>query len=302
MTRVGGQAGMTLIEVLVAMVMTLLIFGAVGTSLNVFERDSGTDQLRHEAQDKARSAIDRLTGELRNVAAPSKGSPGALEEAAPYSIVFQTVSSSQIFGGENKANQMRVRYCLDASTPSSETVWREGQTWTTATPPSMPPTTQCPSPVNPQWSIKAQLVSNVTNRINEQNRALFYYDSSERSKIRSVEADVFINVAPTKAHPGETELKDGVLLRNSLLAPTASFTLTQFGNHQVLLNGSASGDPNGQALAYQWYLDGSAMAGWTTQEYETRAGEVSVGSHTFKLTVTDTAGLTASVQQTVTIK
>jgi type II secretory pathway pseudopilin PulG len=300
MTRWSDEGGFTLPELLVTTAITVLVFGLVMTSLDVFARSNRTDQLRNEAQDQARSAIDRLTAELRNVAAPSKGAAGALEEAGAYSVMFQTVSSGQVFGGENKSNQMRVRYCLDASTPSSETLWREAQTWTTASAPSAPATSQCPSAV-PAWSVKARLASNVTNKIST-SRPLFYYDASEASKVKSVQADVFINIDPTHAHPGETELRDAVQLRNSLAAPIASFTLTQAGSHQVLLNGSSSRDPNGQALSYQWYIDENAVAGATTQQYETRAGELTAGSHKFKLTVTNTAGLTNSAEQTVVVQ
>jgi type II secretory pathway pseudopilin PulG len=299
MTRLRDERGLTLVEMIVAVGLTLLVFGLVLTSLDVFQRNNTTDHLRQEAQDKARSAIDRLTGELRNVAAPSKGAAGALEEASAYSLVFQSVSSSQVFGGENKSNQMRVRYCLNASTPTNETLWREAQTWTTSTAPVAPSTAQCPSAA-PAWSIKSQLVSNVTNEMG-QSRPLFYYDSGELAKIKSVEADIFINVKPASAHPGETELKDGVLLRNSLGPPVARFTVTVVGNHQVLLNGSASSDPNGQPLIYQWYMDGAALSGGTSQQYE--SGEIKpTGSHTFKLKVTDTAGLSAeSAEQAATV-
>src|SRR5438105_1963439 len=128
MRRWSDQSGLTLVEMLVTAILTVLVFGLVLTGLEVFQRNNRIDQLRNEAQDNARSAIDRLSQELRNVAAPSKGLAGALEEVAPYSVMFQTVSSSQVFGGENKANQMRVRYCLDASTATNETLWREAQT------------------------------------------------------------------------------------------------------------------------------------------------------------------------------
>ena len=103
MIRWGDQSGLTLVEMLVTLVISMVVFGAVLAALQVFQTDSRYDQLRNEAQDKARSAIDRMTGELRNVAAPSAGavSAGALEEAGSYNLVFETVSSAQVFGGQN---------------------------------------------------------------------------------------------------------------------------------------------------------------------------------------------------------
>ena len=63
MRRYAGDAGITLVEMLVALAMTTLVFGAVLGALDVFQSDNRYNQLRNEAQDKARSAIDRLTGE-----------------------------------------------------------------------------------------------------------------------------------------------------------------------------------------------------------------------------------------------
>src|SRR5213080_2241540 len=229
MMRWEDQSGLTLVEMLVTLVISMVVFGAVLAALLVFQTDSRYDQLRNEAQDKARSAIDRVTGELRNVAAPSAGavSAGALEEAGSYNLVFQTVSSTQVFGGQNASNQLRVRYCLDASTPTNETLWRQTQTWTTSTAPAIPSTASCPSSA---WGSQTALVSNVTNEINGQNRPVLVYGpapATELSQIRSVRVDLFINLNPSKKHPGETELSDGIYQRNILSPPVARFTLVQ---------------------------------------------------------------------------
>jgi prepilin-type N-terminal cleavage/methylation domain-containing protein len=299
MIRWGDQSGLTLVEMLVTLIISLLLFGAVLGALEVFATDTRYDQQRNEAQDDARSAIDRLTEELRNVAAPSAGAPGALEQAGAYNLVFQTVSASQVFGGQNASNQLRVRYCLDASTPTKERLWRQTQTWTTASAPAtIPSTTSCPSAA---WGSQAALVSNVTNQINGQSRPVFVYGpapATELSQLRSVKVDLFINVNPSRKRPGESELSDGTYLRNVLSPPVARFTLFQQ-RAKVQLNASTSTDPNGQALSYQWFLDGVAISGATTQWYET--GELTKVSHTFMLTVTDTAGLSSSTEQTVTI-
>jgi type II secretory pathway pseudopilin PulG len=300
MTRWEDQSGMTLVEMLVTLVISMVVFGAVLAALQVFQTDSRYDQLRNEAQDKARSAIDRMTRELRNVAAPSVGavSAGALEEASSYNLVFQTVSSSQVFGGLNASNQMRVRYCLNASTPTKETLWRQTQTWTTSTAPAIPSTASCPSS---EWGTQTALVSNVTNKLNGQDRPVLLYGpttTTELAQIRSVKVDLFINLNPSKKHPGETELSDAIYQRNVLSPPVAHFTLVQ-SRAKAQLNASTSTDPNGQALSYQWFLDGSAISGATTQQYET--AELTKVSHTFMLKVTDSAGLSNSTEQTVTI-
>jgi type II secretory pathway pseudopilin PulG len=299
MMRGRDESGLTLVELLVALALSTVVFSAVLGSLAIFQTDSRYDQLRNETQDNARSAIDGMSQELRNVAAPSAGAAGALEgQPGSYNIVFETVSSGQVFGGQNASNQMRVRYCLDASTPTNETLWRQTQTWTTSTAPAIPSTASCPSS---EWGNQRALVSNLTNEINGQNRPLLVYGptaTTDPTQIRSVRVDLFINLNPTQKRPGESELSDGIYLRNALSPPVASFTLFQQ-RAKAQLNASTSSDPNGQALSYQWFLDGSAISGATTQQYET--AELSKVSHTFKLTVTDTAGLSSSTEQTVTI-
>src|SRR5438045_2667539 len=107
MMRWRDQSGLTLVEMLVTLVISMVVFGAVLAALQVFQTDSRYDQLRNESQDKARSAIDRVTGELRNVAAPSVGavSAGALEQAGPYNLVLQTVRPARGLGGQDASNE-----------------------------------------------------------------------------------------------------------------------------------------------------------------------------------------------------
>jgi prepilin-type N-terminal cleavage/methylation domain-containing protein len=300
MKRLRQQDGLTLTELLVAMLLMGIVFGAVLTVLEVGLRQVNNDQKRNENQDNARTAIDRLVHDLRNVASPTAGSAGALEQAGAYDLVFQTVSSGSAFGGSNASNQMRVRYCLDASTPSNETLWLETQTWTTSTAPTIPSTSSCPGPLS-GWPTQYRLVTNVSNEIEGQNRAVFTYGptgASGTSQITTVNLDLFLNPVPG-GEPGETELQSGINLRNSNAPPVASFTAAT-PNHDLQLNASSSEDPNGQALTYQWSIDGATIAGATTQQYDAGTG-YSVGStHTVGLTVSDGV-LSASTTQSVKI-
>lgn len=320
MRRMRGEGGFTLIELLVTMALALVVFSAVMGVLVVFQRQDGYDENRNEAQDNARNAIDRLALDLRNVAAPVAGSTGSLEQVGPYDIVFQTISGGTVFGGQNATNAMRVRYCLDDSTPSSEKLWELTQTWTSSSPPAIPSTASCPGTVSPgsptSWQTEHALVTNVTNENNSQNRPLFSCQSpgssadvcasetTGTSQVKAVQVDLFENLNPG-GQPGESELTDGIDLRNALSVPVASFTLSQVNNNYVVLDGTGSYDPNGQAITYQWYQGSScasanAIAGATAQQYH--SGSLSSGTYTFDLQVTNIGGLTScAAAQTVKV-
>jgi len=169
MSRVGGEQGFTLIELLVTMAITVVVFGATLAAFEVFQSNNRFDLLRNEAQDNARNAMDRFARELRNVAAPSTGSAGALERVGTYSITFETISATEPKAGSlNSTNAMRVRYCLDDSTPSNEVLWRQAQTWTSSgEAPAIPAEGTCPSAA---WESSVRLAQYVTNRNGGQTR------------------------------------------------------------------------------------------------------------------------------------
>ena len=72
--------GFTLIEVIVTMAVTMVVFGATLTALGAFSNGSRNDTLRAEMQERARNAIDRVARELSNVAAPSAEFASAPEQ------------------------------------------------------------------------------------------------------------------------------------------------------------------------------------------------------------------------------
>lgn len=81
-----------------------------------------------------------------------------------------------------------------------------------------------------------------------------------------------------------------------LAAPEASFALTS-SQRTVQVDGSASTDPDGTVVSWEWaFGDGATATGPTASHTYTTAG-----THTVSLTVTDDSGLTATVDRTVEI-
>ena len=322
---VRDERGFTLIELLVTMAIMTVVFGSTLSVLDVFQSNSRFDQLRNENQDTARTTLDRLSRQLRDIVArtTSEGTvPGALEVAEPYEIAFETIDTTKATSGENKVNAMRVRYCLDDSNPENEIVWEQVRRWTSEFSPALPTSTSCPDRTKEgtseaDWNVSTQVVQHVTNRNGgqgnpankaEENRWLFKYSAKETPEILSVNTDLFININPKQVRPGDSELTSGVSLRNANRIPVAEFTPTVEGNRQVRLNASASYDPDGLSLTYKWWVNGEEIP-TTSQQYATKtrctstkeAGFCVGSTQKFKLEVTNPGGLSAHTEKTVNI-
>jgi prepilin-type N-terminal cleavage/methylation domain-containing protein len=297
-TRLRNQHGFTLIEMLVTMAITTIVFGATLSVLDVFQRDNVIDQQRNEVQDNARNAIDQIARQLRNVAAPNAGSAGALLTTKRYSMIFDTIDSTSGYAwGENKSHTIMVRYCLNNSNNENEVLWMQVRRWNTAGGPETPTPTECPD-VGGFWESNRQLVQHVTNRIGGEVRPMFEYSAATAPQTASVEVKMYLNLNPKVTHPGETVLWTGVGLRNANRPPIAAFTPTRISSKFVRLDASASYDPDGLALTYKWSIDGTAISS-TAQVTEVE--EATVASHTYQLEVVDPGGLSETKTETVTL-
>jgi type II secretory pathway component PulJ len=306
------ERGVSMIEVLLASVLSMVVMGA---SLAAFDSLQGNHKLteqHNESQDVTRQQTDRLARELRNLASPSQltsdlsAQPQAVDLATDYDLVFRVVNDVRPAGSLNVANVKRVRYCLNATTPSNGVIWRQTQTWTTAATPALPSTAACPGT---GWDAGAdkQYLANVANRIDGQNRPAFTYNSTELQRISKVRTTLYVDPTPGRS-PVETRLSTGVFLRNQNRVPVADFTATVTADKRLILNGSGSEDPEGMPLKYQWYLDPPttlpACPGATSCLGEgvvfEKPGLSGGGVHTIKLVVRDPANLAAVGTQTVT--
>jgi type II secretory pathway pseudopilin PulG len=256
-----GQGGFSLAETMVAMPLLLVVLAATLLTLNSFQRNGIRNQDLNDSQDRARNALEQQARELRNLASPSPSDPNAVDKAGPYDIVFRTVDPVGPNSGSNVVNLSRVRYCLDsgAGDGTRGKIWRQIQTWTTASPPAMPSTVSCPDAA---WPGTARVVADsLTNRTG--SRPVWTFDTELPSavnqlaltSIRQVQTRLYVDTTPGRA-PKETELRTGVTLRNQNQAPTCSFTATVTSSTHILLNGSSSTDPEAEALTYVWYDNG----------------------------------------------
>lgn len=286
------EAGTSLIEVLVVCVLMIVVLGATLGAFNVFERNTSTNQRQNDAQDRARAASDELARELRNLASPTNELPQAVNRAEPADLIFLYVGGKKPGSSANDRNTRRVRYCYDSA---GKKLHRQMQSWGSAAAPAMPSGTECPGS---GWDAQRTVAEDVVNG----TRAIFDYDATDLTSITNITSTLFVDVNGNKP-PGETTIQTADFLRNQNRKPSASFS-ADVASDQVLLNGSASEDPEGRALDFYWY-DTAA----TGNECGTLPPEVPAsgcigngiifnyapgeGDHTVFLVVRDPAGLTS---------
>jgi archaellin len=281
-----GEMG--LVQLLIAMSIFAAVLAATLVTFQSFDTLSRRTVSRTASQDSARTSVDRLVRDLRNLASPTIAQPQAVDKATDYDLVFQTVNPIGPNTGANAPNIKRVRWCLNQTTPSNEKLYMQDQTWLTQTPPTPPSTSSCPS-TDAGWSTTTLLSSNITNTYNGQARPLFAFDSPTLTSVREIHVDLYSDLDPARA-PNETHLTSGVFLRNQNAAPIASFTYALQGTSAIVLNGSQSYDPEGAALKYSW-LDNTVKKGTGV----TYSLPVTPGSHhSVQLQVFDPADLPGS--------
>jgi prepilin-type N-terminal cleavage/methylation domain-containing protein len=278
------ERGFTLVEMLVGLVIAMIVLGAVLKIMDNFTDISRATNDRNEAEDMARQGLRQVARNLRNASSPGTSGSG-IERADSTDLVFQAVDPLVAAGGSNSYNVHRVRYCLDSSNPKYGTLWKQTTTWTTASAPALPTATGCPNAAFGDQRAVGIWIANTSS--GGPARPLFSYDSGTLANISNISLDLYVDADRTKG-VGEIHVNTGVFLRNKNRTPTASFTVSAQGNKQVLLNGGASSDPDGQSLTYTWTVDGVALSNTSAIVLHTLG---TTGNHTFGLTVTDSGDL-----------
>ncbi|MEJ7894816.1 MAG: hypothetical protein WKF94_19450 [Solirubrobacteraceae bacterium] len=269
-----GEVSLT--ALLTAMAIMVVVLGSTLGMLDSVTRVAADGTRRTDAQDAARSSVDRISAALRNLASPTPQQPQAVDQASAASLVFKTVDADGPNSGDNATNTKRVRYCLDDAAQLQE----QTQTWTTAAVPAMPSTSGCPAS---DWTRTQILAQHVVNG----EVPIFSFDSAVLTDISAIHLELLVDTDVVRA-PGSTRLASGVFLRNQNRRPTAAFTATRTSG-RIVLNGSASSDPEGQALDYAWFDGTTAIGSGITLSYPVAAGS----PHSLSLQVTDPAGLSA---------
>jgi hypothetical protein len=171
------------------------------------------------------------------------------------------------------------------------------------------------------WATVQQIATDITNTTNTQDRPIFGYTctagspstcpagASDNSKIVLTDLELYVDTNPGQA-PAERKVASGVYLRNQNQSPTADFTPTYNSSQRtVILNASASSDPEGRTLHYDW-CKGSVTGDCTPQLSNYIGTGVTLnyvfpatdtGTQTITLTVRDAGGLTSTVAQTITL-
>jgi hypothetical protein len=236
----------SLVGLIVSMTIFLIVLSATLQMFSTSERVNHDARERNDVQDSARLTLDKLSRQLRNLASPTPEQPQGVDRAQPTDLIFQTVESAGPNTGSNRANVKRVRYCLD----SARRLHRQEQTaWTSAAAPPAPSGAGCPAA---GWNADYVVADHV---VNGGSNALFAYNATTLTAISRVSVDLRVDLDPARS-PSATRLTTAVYLRNQNRSPTAAFAATP-SSQGLVLNGSASTDPEDDPLSYCWY-DASA--------------------------------------------
>lgn len=309
----GSEHGWTLPELCVALVVSSVILGSATMIIGNVASLNGTTNRQTQAEETARQAIDSLSTQLRNAIGPpgktpiyfpASGSSGGSSELVYY-----------IPGGTpNVATNPRglqwIRYCLDATTLSNETLWQQTAPYdnTQAGPPSR---TTCPSAT---WSTQSKVATNVVDQ--ECGTTLFTQNTDSGGVIHDIQVRLLVRVAAgnctrQQGQRGDqfpTSITSSLDFRNAKSGPVAAINCSVQNKHAVC-DASASSDPDGEALSFQWkYLCCSPSfsggdTGWESGQtsYLFDKGPLTSGIYQLWVQVTDSSGLSNSASRNVTI-
>ena len=295
MTLLRDERGMTLTELIAAIFVATILFGAAVTTFVTFLDTSTKADNETQAQEVARSTIERMTSQLRN--GMSTGTNGAqpIQHISDFDLVFLAPDAKGTATATNPRALTYHRYCLGNANNKSEQIWYQTSPFSTTTQTSAPPRDKCPST---SWATRYRRGDHLLNR-RDPVTPLFTptYDANGNVTHVAITAQVDWN---PDMRPPMVELRSKVALRNLNRAPTASLNCKGLANGHAICDAAASSDPDGQALNYEWAINGSVITGEKT--FRLDYSPLAPGSvRTFTVTVSDSGAATSSASQSVTI-
>ena len=158
--RRNGEAGFTLVEVLVAMTIAVFVLFGILQVLDSFSSNAARQTKITDANAQARVAMDRIVRDLRQAR--------TVEVAAADDLVYTVTDSATAV--------RRERVCLD----SAKRLWRSSVTTTTAPATPIAPGTTCPTPSSGAFLITPLYAANTAGT------PLFTYDSASAANVRNI--------------------------------------------------------------------------------------------------------------------
>lgn len=294
MRLVRDERGVTLTELVAAMGVAVVLFGAAVTTFVTFLSTSSKADQETQAQDAARSTVERLTSQLRNAATTGATGTQPIQSVSDFDLVFLAPANGITASATNPRGLAYHRYCLGNASNKDEVLWHQTAAYHSTTQPTAPSTFKCPDVA---WPNKMRLVEHLTNR--SAPAVPLFVPTTVSGEVTRVAINARVDWN-ADVRPQATELRSEASFRNLNRGPTASMTCQGLANGHAICDASASSDPDGHALSFAWKLNGSTLTGEKT--YRLDYSPLSKGAQpTITVTVTDSGGSTATTSKTVTI-
>lgn len=276
--RADSQLGFSLVEVLVAMTISLLVMGSLYTAFAGFETTHRRTTNLNDAQDATRTSVDAMVRNLRNAT--------SITRLDGYDIRFNTDRPD--FGVAPSSAGYRVRYCLETA---QSKLWMQVAPANTADPGS-----DCPAA---GWGTSSRTIATqVVNRRDGRDRPLFPLAAGARS----IRVDLWSRAMRSAPGP-EVHLESAVFVRSLSQGPgqtgnppnapgpsTCSNDAT--GRPLLTIDQSATRDANGNPVNITVSENGSVIG----QGSQVR---LTPGAHNLTITLTDVLGVARTVTQPV---
>jgi prepilin-type N-terminal cleavage/methylation domain-containing protein len=204
-----AQAGFTLVEMLVAMTLTLLIASAALGAFEAFDRGVASSSRLTDAQDTARRELGVMVHTLREAGTPARDDgvlPIAVTRTHDTDIVFRSRAWPGAADTGSSADHLQ-RYCLNTAT---KILWFDAKHANTIG--DSDPGTACPSTAN-GWTRHRVVARNVINAADSAKR-LFAY-TSRGGQVRSVQISLRLD-GGSVASSRELRLASGASVRGAL--------------------------------------------------------------------------------------